>query len=334
MDIVHEIEHWPHESELARIGKKTTGIGGGAANVISALVRLDTGLDLWPMGLVGDDAFGRDILARCKEMGLPADLIRVKANTETAHTHVMSVPGQSRTFFYQGGANDIAGPADFPVERLGDQGARIFYLGYLMLLAELDRIGPDGSTGAAHLLRRARGAGMITCVDLVSSSDPNFRESVGASLPEIDYLMLNEIEVARATGRAVTKDGDTTGDEDLAQMARDLIEAGVRRAVVVHCPTKALWCGADGQLIWGRSTPLSPDRVVSHLGAGDAFCAGLLIAVHEGWGPERSLALAHAVARASLKGVTASEAIPKLYELRTQLGQPKEAQMTDEQTKQ
>jgi len=315
VDIVHEIDHWPRESDLVRIGKQSLDIGGGAANVIGALSKLDTGLPLWPMGAVGDDAHGEYVLGRCRDMGLPDTLIQVNTRTATAHTHVMSVPGQTRTFFYQGGANDALTADDFPAEMFAAIPARIFYLGYPMLLAGLDSVLPDGTTGAARVLSRAQAAGMITCVDLVSTEDPSFADSVARSLPHVDYLILNEIEAALATGRALTAEGDMPSDEALAAMGRDLIDAGVAQAVALHSPDKVLWTGKSGDQTWTPTKRLASEKVVSPLGAGDAFCAGLLYAIHEGWSLENSLALANATARASLKGITASEAIPSLKEL-------------------
>ena len=37
VDLVHDIDHWPAESNLTRISAQTRGIGGGAANVISSV---------------------------------------------------------------------------------------------------------------------------------------------------------------------------------------------------------------------------------------------------------------------------------------------------------
>jgi len=309
VDLVHDIEHWPAESDLARIGAQTRGLGGGAANVIAALAKFDTGLPLWPMGAVGDDDYGAYVLDECRALGLPTARLTVKPGCATAHTHVMSVAGQSRTFFYQGGANDALCADDFPAGTFAGVHARLFYLGYLTLLAELDRIGPDGGTGAARVLERAQKAGLITCVDLVSADRPDFERIVTAAAPFIDYLVVNETEAARATGIFPAR---PAAPESLAQLGRALIGKGVRRAAVIHCADHAHWTGADGAVRLAPATPLPPDRIASHLGAGDAFCAGLLFALHEGWATPDALELAHAAARAALRGTTATSAITPL----------------------
>ena len=114
VDLVHDVDRWPNESELVRIGTQARGVGGGAANVITTLAKLETGLSLYPMGAIGEDEYGEFILNECRLLGLPTSGLKSKAGVATAHTHVMSVAGQSRTFFYQGGANDMLTIDDFP----------------------------------------------------------------------------------------------------------------------------------------------------------------------------------------------------------------------------
>jgi len=314
VDLVHDIDHWPAESDLTRIGQQTRGIGGGPANVIAALAKLDTGLALWPMGAVGDDSYGAYIVEECQGLGLPTDKLIAKPGIATAHTHVMSVAGQSRTFFYQGGANDALNADDFPTGTFAQTPARIFYLGYLTLLGALDRLDAQATTDAARVLDRAVAAGLTTCVDLVSIPHPAFAQIVDSAAPHIDYLILNEVEAARATGIDPAQDGLTDRDS-LDRMARSLIGRGIRKAVIIHCVERAVWSGAAGDNHVADISPLDPAKIASNLGAGDAFCAGLIYALHQGWPPPRAIALATATARASLRGLTATSAIPKLAKL-------------------
>ncbi|MEO0917687.1 MAG: carbohydrate kinase family protein, partial [Pseudomonadota bacterium] len=238
VDFVHDIDRWPNESELVLIGQQTQGMGGGAANVISALAKLETGLPLYPMGAIGDDAEGAFILEECRTLGLPLKGLFIKPGIGTAHTHVMSVAGQSRTFFYQGGANDVLSADDFPTGTFADTPARIFYLGYLTLLGELDKATEEGSTKAAEILKRARASGLISCVDLVSLHHPRFQDIVASAAPELDYLIANEIEAALATGNRPIN--STNG---LLGRARELLELGVQKAVVLHSAERVVWLG-------------------------------------------------------------------------------------------
>jgi sugar/nucleoside kinase (ribokinase family) len=59
--------------------------------------------------------------------------------------------------------------------------------------------------------------------------------------------------------------------------------------------------------------------IVNPLGAGDAFCAGVIWGIHQGWTPERALVLGHRATAECLKGETATGSIPDLNTLLTGL---------------
>ncbi|MFN7597977.1 MAG: carbohydrate kinase family protein, partial [Cereibacter sp.] len=270
VDIVHSIDAWPRKSDLVHIRAETTGVGGGAANVALDLAAFVTGLPIVPVGLVGRDLHGQTVLAALAGAGLPTGHMAVTDAALTAHTHVMTVPGDSRTVFDYPGTTDLLAEVHVPVEVLATQGIKLFYLGYLNLMGEMDRVGADGTTPASHVLRRARAAGMVTCVDLVSADTPEFRQTVEAALPQIDYLFLNEVEAQRATGCPVTGPQDRDG---MLAAARQLRSRGAG-TVVIHTERTSLWLG-DSPL-WADSTRMDPAEIISPVGAGDAFCAGCL----------------------------------------------------------
>ncbi len=311
VDIVHTIEAWPQKSDLVRIRDEVEGTGGGAANVLLALSAFRTGLPLYALGLIGTDRHAETVLAAVRGAGADTAGLKQTPRAPTAHTHVMNLPGDSRTFFYHPGTNDLLSDEDVAVESAAARGARIFYLGYLNLLGGLDRL-DRGTTGAARVLSRARAAGMTTAVDLVSTDRPEFRAAVEAALPHTDYLFLNEVEAARATGLTI----DGAGDEAaIAAAAAQLLAGGVARAVILHTPALGLWFGADGTRLTRRPDPVMPEDIISPVGAGDAFAAGCLYGIHESWEPDACLRLGHRAAAAALKGATATEAIPPLSAL-------------------
>ena len=313
VDIVHEIDHWPNKNDLATISREEHGVGGGAANVVTALARFMTGLPLTPVGAIGEDALSEIILESCRALDLPTDHLIRYTDAPTAHTHVMSVPGESRTFFYQGGANDKLSANDFKQDFFKNSNARIFYLGYLMLLAAMDRI-VDGTTEAAQVLGQAKASGMTTCVDLVSAERADFADVVAASARHIDYFIMNEVEACRAS-RMPLEAGQTPSDDKLLEAAQRLFELGVGKAVIIHCPEKALWLGRGEDPVLVRPERLSPDEIVSPVGAGDAFCAGILYGIHAELPVKSILTLAHNAAKASMAGITATESIPPLDQL-------------------
>lgn len=306
VDIVHTIEAWPAKSDLVRILDEVEGTGGGAANVMLSLAAFQAGLPLWAMGLVGVDRHAATVRWAVTGAGAGLNHLAETDRAPTAHTHVMNLAGDSRTFFYHPGTNDLLDEGDIAVEAVAAEGARVFYLGYLNLLGRLDAV-EAGSSGAARVLARARAAGMVTVADLVSTDRAGFRATVEAALPHLDVLFLNEGEAARATGLAVAGADDLDGITAAAAQLR----AGGAGTVVVHTPALGLWLSGAGAVVV-RPDPVPVSEVVSPVGAGDAFAAGCLYGLHEGWGPEACLRLGHRAAAASLRGATATGAIPAL----------------------
>lgn len=308
LDLIHTIPAWPNKSDLVEISAQTHGAGGGAANVSLDLASMQVPYPVVPMGCVGDDLHGQSLLQICREAGLQVQHIQVVPGGFTAHTHVMNVPGDSRTFFYFDGVNEIVDGSRIAVEDVAEIAPKIFYLGYLNLLPQLDMVGEDGQSGAAGVLARALAAGMMTCVDLVSTQRDGFARTVQATLPQIDWLLLNEVEAARATGLPHLDEHDRPG---MVRAADQLLAGGLRQGCIIHTPRLSLWKTLT-QEIWCAFPPLPSEQIKSAVGAGDAFAAGVLHGLHEDWTPEASIELGHKAACACLQLSTASGGLPPL----------------------
>lgn len=311
LDIIHDLPVWPKESDLVRIDAETSGLGGGAANVAADLTALGGAYPIFPIGLFGNDAYGKQGLALCQTLGLATKDIKHQDGVTTAHTHVMNVPGQSRTFFYHAGANDLFAPQHIDIPALAAAGCKILYLGYLTLLPGMDRLKDDQTTHAASVLQAAKNAGMLTCVDLVSINSDRYQETVRGTLAAIDVLFLNEIEAQRATGFDISGPKDIEG---LTKAAHDLSARGVERAVVIHTADIVLWHENNTVEVFPVQK-IDPSKIVSPVGAGDAFAAGVIHGLHEEFTAADSVRLGFALATAALGGATASDGIPSLEEL-------------------
>lgn len=315
VDIVHVARQFPAKGDLVRLSGNTMGVGGGAANVLADLASFGAGFPLHAIGCIGADSHGQFIRERFDRIGVSVDGLVTLPDALTAYCQVMSVPGDSRTFFYHGGANDRFDARHVPLDALSRASCKIFYLGYLMLLGALDQPGPDGRTGASVLLQEARANGLLTCVDLVSDASPAFRDIVRPSLPHCDFLIINEIEAERASARQVRDAAGALVPGGMDQAAENLLAEGVREAVIIHAPEGALWAARGSSPLFMPSVQVPPSAIVSPVGAGDAFCAGILYGLHEGWPREQTLAVAHRAAAACLGGATATDGIPPIRDL-------------------
>lgn len=320
VDRIHTLSYWPEQGSLAHILHQDMGVGGGAANVVTDLASLGFKGRLSVAGALGDDRDGAYVRDRHATLGIDVAGLRVLDGQATAHTHVMNVPGQSRTFFYHGGSNDLLTDDLIDPTAFAASGHRIFYLGYLMLLPALDRKDASGTSGAARLLKAAREAGLTTCVDFVSSEDPAFADQVAVALPHCDYVIVNETEAGRATGVAVRDKSGTLLLSAVEEAGQRLLDGGVAQGVVVHAPEVSLWFAPGRTPVKTPAYPVDPAAIVSPVGAGDAFCAALLYGLHEGWPIDTISAVAHRAAVHCLGGATATDGIPDMSVLLAEIG--------------
>ncbi len=305
IDYVKLINGYPEQDMLADIRRETSSNGGGPYNVLKDLSAMRVGYPLSAAGLVGKDANGDWILRDCQRAGINTTQVRQTDRAPTSYTDAMTVISTGRrTFFHQRGANALLGERDFDFSQTQ---ARLFHLGYLMLLDEMDRLLPDGSTPAARVLAKARAAGLITSVDIVSTENPNFRSIAEAALPHTDYLIINEVEAGKILGlnlKTVPVDFSAVSDA-----ARALLAKGVQRQVVIHFESGAVVADSGGGISMQASLKLPPGFIVGATGAGDAFAAGYLHGIHEGWSIADSLTLAVCTAAACLTHPTPSEGL-------------------------
>lgn len=302
IDYVKIINAYPEQDMLADIRSETSSNGGGPYNVLKDLAAMQAGYPLEAAGLVGRDANGDWILRDCREAGIDVGQLRQTDRAPTSYTDAMTVASSGRrTFFHQRGANALLGAADFDFSRTR---ARLFHLGYLMLLDEMDRLLPGGGTPAAQVLAAARQAGLLTSVDIVSTENPQFRQIAEAALPHTDYLIINEVEAGKVAGvdlKTVPVDVGAAGE-----VARTLLAKGVSRQVVIHFEAGAVVADRDGSVTHQASLRLPPGFIVGATGAGDAFAAGYLHGIHEGFATREALELAVCTAAACLTHATPS----------------------------
>lgn len=302
VDHVKMIDVWPAQDALANISAQSDGNGGGPYNLTKNLAKLGCDFPLAGIGLIGRDADGEKILRDCAAHGIDRDVILQTSEAPTSYTDVMTVAGTGRrTFFHQHGANALLDLQHFELTKTT---ARIFYLGYLCLLRTLDAVDQTGRTAASRILERARALGLLTVADLVSSEASDFAAIVNPSLPFLDYLFLNEYELARLTGEGAVKH-----PKQLEAQARKVLQRGVRGAVIVHLPEGAL-CVSHGQPTLAQPAVRVPANMIAGTaGAGDAVSAGFLLALHEGWNFQQCLELGVCCAAASLREATCSAAV-------------------------
>jgi sugar/nucleoside kinase (ribokinase family) len=213
-----------------------------------------------------------------------------------------------RTFFHQRGANALLGPEHFELKH---SKARIFHLGYLLLLDRLDTLDDAGHTPASYLLENARTHGFLTTVDLVSEDSDRFRQIVSPSLPFIDVLFANEYEAARLT-QLSPEEGNVW--VLMEQAARRLLDMGVQGWVVLHCTQGALAMSREHRY-YQPSVRVPKAVIKGAAGAGDAFAAGVLLGLHDETPMPEALQLGVCAAAASLTEASCSDGLKSREEV-------------------
>lgn len=307
VDHVKILDGWPPQDALANIIEESWANGGSPYNILKNLAKLRAPFPLAGVGLVGLDADGDRIIADCREHGIdPTGILRA-STASTSYSDVMtdSATGR-RTFFHQRGANALLAPKHFDFTSTR---ARIFHLGYLLLLDSLDQV-ESGYPLAREVFQRARASGLLTSLDCVSENSDRFEAVVKPVLPDVDILFVNDFEAEKITGLNLRPTSEKRIQRSLVEHAADaLLALGVKRWVLLHFPEGALARSPDGESCWQPSLTVPAEGIKGSAGAGDAFAAGCLFGLHEDWPIGDALELGVCAAVSSLSHATCSEGI-------------------------
>lgn len=265
VDKINSITAYPNSGELTQIRSIQRAVGGCVPNVALDLKKIAPELPISAIGKIGVDAEGAFVTQVLRDGGVDTEGFQVMDEEQTSFTEVMSIPGGQRTFFVYSGASADFGVADMDFENIS---AKLLHLGYFLLLQKVD----DGD--GLEILKKAKDYGIETSIDLVSENSDRYG-LVLPCLPYTDYLIINELEAGRLTAIAPEK-------ENLETIARKLKELGVRKKVIIHMPECSVCMSEEGFSCLG-SYILPEGYIQGTTGAGDAFCAGALIGIYNGW---------------------------------------------------
>lgn len=235
----------------------TLGHGGSAANTAAWLAFC--GVPSYFAGRVGDDAFGREAVRALLDQGV-FPLVSTDPDAATGVCIVLVSPGGERTMIPSSGANVTIRRADLGPDLLG--GTDHLHLSGYSLLNEGSR------EAALYALERAASVGASVSVDAASAGP--IRSVGGAAfldwLPEGTLLLANADEVRALSPQQAN---DAALDHLVARGLTVVLKQGGAGAVVARGAARV-------------TVPAIPVTAVDTTGAGDAFAAGVLAALHRG----------------------------------------------------
>ena len=235
--------------------------GGAPCNVLAMLTKL--GHKTAFIGKVGKDAFGDQLEAALKEVGISVKgLCRdEKIHTTLAFVHTKPDGDRDFSFYREPGADMLLSEADLNDEMLS--GSRIFHFGTLSMTHE----GCRAATKAA--VARAKSCGAVI------TFDPNLRAPLWNSLDEAkeqilwgmgqcDVLKISDNEITWLTGLEDYDEGAAWIRGHFPQIKLLLVSMGKDGSRAYY-----------GDLRVEEPSILQPNTIET-TGAGDTFCACIL----------------------------------------------------------
>jgi len=306
VDKLHPISGYPAPGQLTTIEEGISNtVGGSVCNVGIDLKKLMPDVDICALGLVGDDESGDYAVGTMKDAGMDVSL--VGRTGSTSFTFVMSdTKSKERTFFQYRGANAKFSEDSFNWD---DCDCDIMHIAYILLLDELDKEDDEYGTKMARLLAHAKERGIKTSIDVVSEAGERFQKLVPPALKYTDYCVINEIEASNSTGIPLRDENGALIYANLKKVLKALFDLGVSEWAIIHCPEGGFGMDKDGNTATYGQIYTPKGFIKGKVGAGDAFCAGVLSAAQRGKDLAYAIKLGNAAATQSLAEPGATESM-------------------------
>jgi len=272
------IEELPKTQNSVLIDEIRLTAAGTAGGTSVDLARL--GLTVVAAGAIGDDEAGEFLTMLLRRHGVDTGHLAVKPGLRTATTMLPIRSDGTRAAWHMRGANAVFGAADVPRHLLED--VRFVHFGGVGALPGLD--GPD----CVSLLAAARRAGRTVTADCLGFKRADTAELLAGYLPYVDVFLPNDEEALLITGAS-----------GVAEAAAEFRRMGAAAVIVTMGAQGCLISTAQGD----RRLPAFDVPAVDATGCGDAFTAGVIAGLAQGWPLERAAELGTAAASLTVQGL-------------------------------
>lgn len=263
------VDVMPERGKLTLVDRMELHGGGCANNTGIGLAKI--GVKTAVIGKVGADGFGDFMVNSLTKSGVDCSGVVRDNETATSATMVMVHGDGERSFIHYIGANAALTENDVNWDVV--KSSRILHVAGAFLMPAFD------GEPTARVLKKAQEMGVTTALDTCWDSKGRWMSVLEPCLQYVDYCVPS-IEEARMV----------TGKHDPADVAKVLMDKGVG--------TVALKMGDQGCYIRSKdvevSIPIYKVDAIDALGAGDAFAAGFLAGIVNGWDLERTGKFANA----------------------------------------
>jgi sugar/nucleoside kinase (ribokinase family) len=217
------------------------------------------------MGVIGDDyegglmvdlmaGFGCDMSRMVRDPGAPTHISLLFIGPTGERNPIMIRPTGARPLTLDDIDFDVVADAD------------------VLHVGGADQMGEFIGEPLVELVRHARANDVIVTVDVLAEVDEAFRERLAPALAGADYFFPNEGQLAGMTGTEDPGEG----------VARLRESTGVETVVGTLGEEGSLILGAAGE----ARVPAFEIDLVDTTGCGDAYVAGFIVAIANGWDAE------------------------------------------------
>lgn len=295
VDFVVQTPHIPRPGETVLGHSFVMAMGGKGANQAVGAARL--GAEVTFVARVGSDIFGDQCLEAYRAEGIDTRFITRDPQEATGVALIAVAADGENSITVASGANMRLLPEHVEAARLAFEGADV-----LVMPLEV----PPETVMAAARLARASGVRVIL--------NPAPARTLPRELLQlIDVLTPNRIELAQLAGIA---EYEVTSLTD-SQLGQVLLGLGVKEGVIT--------LGAEGALVVASAEairiPAFPITAVDTTAAGDAFNAGLAVALGQGESLQQAARYANACGALAATRVGAQPSLPRATEIATFLAQ-------------
>lgn len=286
-DFVMKAERMPRPGETL-LGTDLKFVAGGkGANQAVTAARL--GAETALIGRVGQDAFGPLLVENLRREGVETRHVSMDDEVATGTAFIVLSPDGQNSILSVGGANLACLPRLVQDASPFIRHADIALVQFAVPLESVELY-----------IKLATEANVPVLLDPTPAMG-----TMPANWQQATIMTPNETEAEFVVGYEIT-DNVTA-----AQAGRQMHEQGVRTAIVKRGPAGCIVCDDDGCRLIGGYTV----EVCDTTGAGDAFAAGLGVAVAEGLAINQAIAFANACGALACTRFGAQPSLPRRQEV-------------------
>lgn len=288
VDLTMQVARLPARGETLFGDAFTIGPGGKGSNVAVGAARLGAQVDV--IARLGDDDFGRRARPFWAAEGIGTDHTEVAAGEPNAVASILvGADGENQIAVFRG--------AGFRLGAVHVRAARAAFQRAAIVTMPLEL--QDEAIGAA--LEMARECGARSLLNPAPA-----RRLPSEWFARVDVLTPNALEARQLCGIG---SGQVVGPRELGRL---LLDMGVG-AVVMTCGSEGAWVFESGKA--PMQVPAFNVQAVNTVGAGDAFNAGLAVALAEGASLPEAARFASAAAALVTTREGAATAMPRRAEV-------------------